>query len=414
MDDLKLIPIINKFSACRSKTLELIKSLHEEDTVVQSVNFVSPLKWHLGHTTWFFENFILLQYDKNFQVYNEGFSYIFNSYYNVFGDFNKQENRGLLNRPLLSEILEYRKFIDLKMMELLEKKSFEKDINFLINLGINHEQQHQELILMDIKHIFFSNPLKPAYLEKIEDNFIIDSKSKNEWTLKTKKNVVIGADSDDFCFDNELPSFEIIIHPFILSEYITNGDWMNFMEEGGYTNYEYWLSDGWDFINKNKIQRPMYWIDNNYCFDLSGINKIDKNLPVSHITYYEANAFANYAKKRIPSEYEIEIVLKKNRKDGNFLENQIFREVSYKNECFSSSFSGNLWIWSSSNYNPYKGYKPIKMKANEYNSKFMCNQFVLKGGSFATPKDHIRPSYRNFYYPSDRWQFSGIRLVEDL
>ena len=155
MDDLKLIPIINKFSACRSKTLELIKSLHEEDTVVQSVNFVSPLKWHLGHTTWFFENFILLQYDKNFQVYNEGFSYIFNSYYNVFGDFNKQENRGLLNRPLLSEILEYRKFIDLKMMELLEKKSFEKDINFLINLGINHEQQHQELILMDIKHIFF-------------------------------------------------------------------------------------------------------------------------------------------------------------------------------------------------------------------------------------------------------------------
>ncbi len=414
MDDLNFTPTINKFSFCRSKTLELIKTLHEEDTVVQSENFVSPLKWHLGHTTWFFENFILLQYDKNYRVYSKSFSYIFNSYYNIFGDFNKQENRGLLNRPLLSEILEYRKNIDLKIIELFDKKSSDKDINFLINLGINHEQQHQELILMDIKHIFFSNPLKPSYTQYKKDDNTFDLESKNEWSFKKGKSVIIGADPDNFCFDNELPSFNTVIQPFILSEYITNGDWLTFIEDGGYSNYEYWLSDGWDFINKNKIQRPMYWIDNNHYFDLSGINKINKSLPVSHITYYEANAFANYYKKRIPSEYEIEIVLKNNKKNGNFLENQLFREVSYKNQNFSSSFYGNLWLWTSSNYNPYKGYKPLAMKANEYNSKFMCNQFVLKGGSFATPKDHIRPSYRNFYYPSDSWQFSGLRLVEDL
>jgi ergothioneine biosynthesis protein EgtB len=195
---------------------------------------------------------------------------------------------------------------------------------------------------------------------------------------------------------------------------VTNNDWLRFIDDGGYEKYEYWLSDGWELVNKYKIKRPLYWIDNNHYFDLSGVNKINKDLPVSHISYYEANAFANYLNKRLPSEHEVEFVLKNTQENGIFLEDQTFKEVSYNNKLLSSSFSGNLWVWTSSNYNPYKGYESLKLKANEYNSKFMCNQFVLKGGSFATPRDHIRPSYRNFYYPSDRWQFSGLRLVEDL
>ncbi len=414
MDDLSFTPVINKFLDCRSKTLELIDKLHEEDTVVQSETFVSPMKWHLGHTTWFYENFLLLQFDKNYKVFNEDFSFIFNSYYNIFGDFNKQENRGLLNRPLLAEVIEYRKYVDSMITKLLEKKSFEKDINFLINLGINHEQQHQELILMDLKHIFYSNPLKPSFVEKVENNFATNLKYKNNWILKKKVISRIGADPSKFCFDNELPSFDTIIYPFILSEYVTNNDWLNFINDGGYKKYEYWLSDGWNFINKYKIDRPLYWIDDNYYFDLSGVNKIDKNLPVTHISFYEANAFANYSNKRLPSEYEMELVLKNSKQDGNFLDNKKFKEVCYNNENLASSYHGNLWTWTCSNYVPYRGYKTLTYKANEYNSKFMCNQFVLKGGSFATPKDHIRPSYRNFYYPSDRWQFSGLRLAENL
>ncbi len=414
MDDLTFTPIINKFLNCRSKTLELIENLYEEDTVVQSERFVSPIKWHLGHTSWFFENFILAQYDKNYKIFNDGFSYIFNSYYNVFGSFNKQEKRGLLNRPLLSEIIEYREFIDLKITKLLEKKSFNEDINFLITLGINHEQQHQELILMDLKHIFYSNPLKPYYIKKIEKNFLANLKYKNHWNLDQGINFKVGGDPNKFCFDNELPEFDAFLTPFNLSEYVTNNDWLRFIDDGGYEKYEYWLSDGWELVNKYKIKRPLYWIDNNHHFDLSGVNKINKDLPVSHISYYEANAFANYLNKRLPSEYEVEFVLKNTQENGIFLEDQMFKEVSYNNKSLSSSFFGNLWVWTSSNYNPYKGYESLKLKANEYNSKFMCNQFVLKGGSFATPRDHIRPSYRNFYYPSDRWQFSGLRLVEDL
>ena len=211
-----------------------------------------------------------------------------------------------------------------------------------------------------------------------------------------------------------MPKNTYTLEPFKLSSFITNKEWKDFIDNGGYKNFRYWLSDGWDFIKKNKIDKPLYWLDQNNYFTLSGVKKIDNDAPVSHISYYEANAYANYKKSRLPNEFEIEYVLKNTSKKGNFLENNIYEQISYDNDFYLDSFYGNLWIWYSSYYVPYKNYQPFNDKLIEYNSKFMCNQIVLKGGSFSTPQDHIRSSYRNFYYPWDRWQFSGLRLAQDL
>ena len=393
----------NYFISVRQTTSDLINNLEFEDLVIQTENFVSPTKWHLAHTTWFFEEFILKKKSENYSIFNKNFNYVFNSYYNSIGDFNPKNKRGYLNRPLTKDILLYRTYVDEKMCELLEINKNDQDIEFLTKLGINHEQQHQELILMDIKNVFFNNPLKPSFcsINKLEN----EKKTTTTYNLNKIKSVNIGYQDDDFCFDNELPNFEISIEPFSLSSLIKNSEWKIFIKEGGYENPQYWLSDGWDFIKKNKITKPMYWVDNNNQFTLNGIKRIDDELPVSHISYYEADAFARFKKKRLPSEFEIELFLKENIKKGNFLESKIYQENN-DNYIF-----GNLWVWTHSYYLPYKGYKPFYNQLSEYNSKFMCNQFVLRGGSFATPVNHIRSSYRNFYYPSDRWQFCGLRLV---
>ena len=219
-----------------------------------------------------------------------------------------------------------------------------------------------------------------------------------------------GYDGDDFSFDNERPEFKMIIHPFILSEFVTNEDWLSFIDDEGYKRPELWLSDGWEFINKNKINKPMYWIDNNNLFSLNGVEKINMSSPVSHISFYEAKAFARYKNTTLPSEFELEYALKTSKKSGNFLENKVFKEHSYNSEKFIDNFYGNLWVWSASPYLPYTNYSSYKDSLSEYNEKFMCNQYVLKGGSFGTSINHIRASYRNFYYPYDRWQFVGLRL----
>ena len=405
--------ILKKFCAVRKQTLKLIEPLASEDMVVQTDSFVSPIKWHLGHTTWFFEKFLLIPYLKNYRSFDDSFDYIFNSYYLGVGSFNDKSKRGFLNRPLTQRVIEYRKYVDSYMNELLNLK-LSQNLSFKVELGLNHEQQHQELILMDTKHIFFSNPLNPNFLEKKKKCKKSEDKYSNEFKCNKNLKFKFGNDSESFCYDNESPSSFCNLQPFKLGNFVTNKDWKEFIRAGGYNNFKYWFSDGWDYIQKNKIQKPMYWIDTNNNFTFYGIKKILDHLPVSNISYYEAQAFANYRNKRLPTEFEMEFVLSNSNKNGNFLEQENFEVINYKTELLNKSFYGNLWVWTSSYYVPYKNYKPFKNKLSEYNSKFMCNQLVLKGGSFASPKSHIRSSYRNFYYPGDRWQFSGLRLAEDI
>jgi ergothioneine biosynthesis protein EgtB len=404
--------LISNFLKVRKKTSELVSKLEPEDMIVQSNDFVSPIKWHLGHTTWFFENFIL-QKKKNYKKFDNSFNYIFNSYYNGVGIYNPKEKRGTINRPLLNHVIKYREYVDQNITDLLDEKNHASKFKFLIELGINHEQQHQELILMDILNNFFNNPLKPAYLKSKKN------KKKNHsqilWKNKTKTLFNFGVNSNLFHYDNESPSNSMEISPFELNiDFVSNNEWLEFIDNDGYNRPELWLSDGWDFIKKNDIKKPLYWLDKNFKFSFFGVKKIDKSEPVSNISFYEADAYCRFKKKRLPTEFEIEFFLTQNKKNGNLLENANFKQITINKQNAMKNSYGNLWCWTSSNYLPYSGYKPFSKKLFEYNQKFMCNQFVLKGGSFATPKSHIRPTYRNFYYPSDRWQFSGLRLTSDL
>ena len=402
----KISEISELFSNTRKQTLSLCDNLEPEDMVIQPSKNVSPIKWHLGHTTWFFEKFILTEMNENYKPFNKDYNYIFNSYYNSVGEFNPRNKRGALNRPLLKDVIKYRNYVTENVLDFI-KKAKNNTISFLVELGSNHEQQHQELILMDIKNIFYNNPLMPAF-NPIENTS--KKKSTNEFFSNSTKKFTYGNDEDIFCYDNELPVAEKDLDPFKIYAMVTNGEWKNFIDDGGYKNHEYWLSDGWDFIKNNKLERPMYWIDNNNYFTLNGVKKIDNDKPVSHISFYEADAYARYKNKRLPSEFELEYYLKQFSKKGNFLENKIYHEV----EEDSENVYGNLWVWTNSNYVPYKKYKPYEGNLGEYNNKFMCNQFVLKGGSHSTSKNHIRASYRNFFYPSDTWQFCGVRLADDI
>ena len=402
----KISEISELFSNTRKQTLSLCDNLEPEDMVIQPSKNVSPIKWHLGHTTWFFEKFILTEMNENYKPFNKDYNYIFNSYYNSVGEFNPRNKRGALNRPLLKDIIKYRNYVTENILDFI-KKTKNNTISFLVELGSNHEQQHQELILMDIKNIFYNNPLMPAF-NPIENTS--KKKSTNEFLSNSTKKFTYGNNEDIFCYDNELPVAEKDLDPFKIYAMVTNGEWKNFIDDGGYKNHEYWLSDGWDFIKNNKLERPMYWIDNNNYFTLNGVKKIDNDKPVSHISFYEADAYARYKNKRLPSEFELEYYLKQFSKKGNFLENKIYHEV----EEDSENVYGNLWVWTNSNYVPYKKYKPYEGNLGEYNNKFMCNQFVLKGGSHSTSKNHIRASYRNFFYPSDTWQFCGVRLADDI
>ena len=401
------------YKAVRNKTLELVKSLNAEDMMVQANDYVSPIKWHLAHTTWFFEKFVLKK-KKKYKSFSKSFDFLFNSYYLGLGSFNEKKSRGLSSRPYLDEILEYRKYIDGQILDLFSMKNeiFLRFI-YLIQLGINHEQQHQELILMDILNNFYNNPMKPSFMKKKKLKKI--KHKEVYWTNSDTLTFKFGGDKRFFSYDNELPTGEVELHPFKLNvDFVTNKDWLDFIDNDGYDRPEFWLSDGWDFIKKHQINKPLYWLNNKYEFTLFGIEKIDYDKPVAHISFYESDAYARYKKKRLPSEFELEFFLKSNKKKGNFLEDKKYEKSTISSENFSDNAYGNLWSWTKSNYLPYPGYKPFKNKLTEYNQKFMCNQFVLKGGSYGTPKNHIRASYRNFYYPRDRWHFCGLRLVEDL
>lgn len=406
------------YNIIRSQTIDICKPLNDEDYLIQAIDEASPPKWHLAHTTWFFENFILQKYSENYKTFNHDFSYLFNSYYNSVGTMLEKSKRKLISRPVIEEIYKYREYVDTHIMNFLYDKQLDNEIDLIFKTGLNHEQQHQELLLMDIKSNFYANPLKPTYIT-----------SKEYESKYTPLNFIdfgdeitnIGYEGNSFFFDNEKPVHKAYINKFKLaSRPILNGEYLEFIEDGGYTNPKYWLSDGWLTKNKNNWLYPLYWekSDNEWnIFTLNGLEKLDLNAPVSHISYYEAEAYAHWANKRLVNEFEWEYAAKKYNielsKLDNFLDNKYFKPLNTKEDNTLNQMFGDVWEWTSSAYLAYPGFNSLYEGLGEYNGKFMINQMVLRGGCCVTPKTHIRPTYRNFFYPENRWQFSGIRLASN-
>lgn len=411
--------LLIEFHKVRSLTDELCEPLSIEDQNLQSMPDTSPVKWHRAHTSWFFETFILRKYSNNYKVFNKEYDYLFNSYYQSLGEIHPRPNRGILSRPSSKKIAKYRKYINENVDELI-KNAEEKDIkniNELIILGINHEQQHQELLLMDILHAFYKNPLKPKYRKVFKNkNSVVN---KLSWVSIPGGIVEIGINSknhSNFSFDNEGPSHQVLIEPFQLANRpVTNAEWLEFMNDDGYNRPDLWLSDGWEKVRENNWLAPLYWIkDQNNSwnsFTLYGLRPLELNSPVTHLSFYEANAYANWCGKRLPSEYEWEVASNFSKKSGNLLNDNVLTPLILTNDNSLTHMIGSVWEYTASNYSPYPRFFPKNGAIGEYNGKFMANQYVLRGGCCITDKSHIRRTYRNFFYPHQRWMFSGFRLA---
>ena len=405
-------PLLKRFTQVRAASLALCEGLAPEDTVVQSMPDVSPTKWHLAHTSWFFENFLLVPRLKGYRTFHPRFGYLFNSYYYTVGPMFRRPQRGLLSRPTLDEVRAYRRHVDEHMTHLLEQAPDDLELGFLVVLGLNHEQQHQELILTDIKHVLGNNPLLPA----LRDTPMPPKTSATELEFIAVSGGIaeIGHAGDEFAFDNETPRHRVLLQPHALaSRAVTNGEYLEFVRDGGYTEPSLWLSDGWAKVNSEGWGRPLYWTEDSTAhYTLGGLRDIDLAAPVCHVSYYEADAFARWWGARLPSEPELEHAAQPRAMDGNLVESGFLQPIAAQTTGLTQVY-GDVWEWTSSPYAPYPGFKPLTGSLGEYNGKFMCNQLVLRGGSCATPASHLRPSYRNFFYPDARWQFSGIRLAKD-
>lgn len=406
------------YLSVRNQSLALCAPLETEDYQIQPMDDASPPKWHLAHVTWFFETFLLRPFSNNYRVFDPSFEMLFNSYYNGIGKPFTRANRGFLSRPTLARVLEYRHYVDEKMLELIQTSTID-EIGFRIQLGLNHEQQHQELLLTDIKYNLGNNPLKPAYVERKADDC---AEFKAGWVEFEGGLVESGTDTGrEFVFDNETPRHQVFLPPFRLSTHlVSNGEFVEFIEDGGYERSELWLSDGWAGLQAQHDQRwrmPLYWRkegDIHVEYSLTGGEQlVDPNRPVCHVSAYEADAYARWKGSRLPTEYEWEHAAADRPVEGNFVESQLFHPSGQTGKGMQSQF-GNVWEWTQSAYAAYPSFKPFDGQLGEYNGKFMANQLVLRGGSCASPRSHIRPTYRNFFYPPDRWQFSGIRLAQDL
>ena len=410
---------IERYNTVRGFTEELCEQLENEDYIIQSMPDVSPTRWHLAHTSWFFETFILSPKLKNYKTPNDLYNYLFNSYYNAVGRQFPRPQRGLLSRPTVKEVFSYRHHVDVEMIRLFETLDGKQlsSLESIFTLGLNHEQQHQELMLTDIKHVFFQNPLYPVY-SKVEPLKQTDNNQDLLWSAFQGGRDQHGYPGSGFSFDNETPQHDVLIQPFeIGNRLVTNREYLSFIEDGGYSQPALWLSDGWALINRDNWKVPLYWVQRNdqwFEFTLSGLIPLPLDSPVTHISYYEADAYANWRGTRLPSEQEWEHAAQESQIDGNFVQNQLFHPAPSDAPSQLSQMFGDVWEWTRSPYSPYPGFKSASGAVGEYNGKFMSSQMVLRGGSCASSKDHLRPTYRNFFYPDSRWQFMGIRLARDI
>ncbi len=401
----------------RRISLDIAEPLSAEEQVVQPSEDASPTKWHLAHTTWFFEEVVLKPFDPGYREYDPRFNYCFNSYYEALGPRHPRLQRGLLTRPTHAEVLGYRAHVDEALRRVtgdgaaaLPQAAWD-----LLELGVNHEQQHQELMMTDCLVLFAGNPLQPAYRPAAseEPREPLDVK----WIAFDGGISEVGHEGGGFSFDNETPRHECLLRPFRLANRaVTNGEWLEFMNDGGYDTVALWLSDGWSTIQREGWRAPLYWErgDDGWSqMTLRGLLPIDPSRPVSHISFYEADAFSRWAGKRLPTEFEWEVASEGVAMDGNFLGHGALQPCAVANSEGLSQMFGDVWEWTASPYVGYPGFKPAAGAVGEYNGKFMCNQFVLKGGSCITPDGHVRRTYRNFFYPHQRWQFTGLRLASD-
>ena len=408
---------INRFQQVRRQTLALTEGLSAEDMVVQSMPDASPLKWHLAHTSWFFEHFLLQPFCENYSLFNDDYSYLFNSYYDAIGPRHARPARGLLTRPPLQDILAYRQHIEQHMVALLQRQL--PQVAELLTIGLQHEMQHQELMLTDLLHLLSANPLAPAMQQQIAKPGNTQP-SAPQMLSHDGGLLQIGAPATGFSYDNEKPRHSFYLQPFKLaSRPVTNCEWQQFIDDGGYQNPLLWLSDGWHCCQQQNWQAPLYWRQQQQQwlnFSLQGEHPVNPAAPVCHISYYEADAYARWAGKRLPREQEWEVIAAAQpaaMADANLLEQHIWQPTSCHNQPGLQKLFGDVWEWTQSPYAPYPGFTPAQGELAEYNGKFMANQFVLRGGSCATAQQQLRSSYRNFFYPHQRWQFSGLRLAED-
>jgi len=414
--------LLARFHEVRSFSAKLAENLAQEDCVVQSIPDVSPTKWHLAHTTWFFETFILKKWKAGYRDAVPEYAYLFNSYYNAAGTMHRRDLRGLISRPTVDQTKKYRASVDADIDEVVshaEEKLF-REIEPILILGIHHEQQHQELLITDIKHVFAQNPLYPVFQKAKTDKPNTDI-APIKFVDFSEVTLDIGHEGNSFCYDNELPRHRALVLPFALADrLVTNGEYLEFMRDNAYTRSEFWLSLGWTTVNEQNWRAPLYWTERDgewWNFTLSGLRKVDPNEPVTHLSYFEADAYANWAGARLPTEFEWERAATNIEIQGNFVERERFHPAPLSRSLEKGRLTqmfGDVWEWTRSSYSPYPGYRAEPGALGEYNGKFMCNQYVLRGGSCATSRTHIRRTYRNFFQPEKRWQFMGIRLARDL
>ncbi|UII32930.1 ergothioneine biosynthesis protein EgtB [Fulvivirga ulvae] len=416
LEDLRLK---ERFDSVRRRTEDICSPLTPEDHVVQPIVDVSPPKWHLGHTTWFFETFILAPEMKGYKPFDKNYNFLFNSYYESVGARVIRTNRGNITRPTVKEILRYRQYVNEHMGEFLDNNEISKPLTDLLELGIQHEQQHQELLCYDIKYILGNNPIFPVYLNNSLSGFDKASPSGPDFIEVESGLYEIGYNNEGFCFDNELGVHKVYLHDYgIMDRLVTNAEYLNFVLDMGYEDFRHWLSDGWEWVNNNNIKAPAYWYNMDgqwYEYSLNGgLKPLDLNAPVTHVSFFEADAFAKWQGLRLPTEFEWEVACRRHsgvNEFSNFMETENFQPVARRGGY--NQMYGDVWEWTNSAYLPYPFYKAPEGAVGEYNGKFMINQMVLKGGSCATPMDHIRATYRNFFHPHLRWMFSGIRLAKN-
>jgi ergothioneine biosynthesis protein EgtB len=410
--------LAERFAEIRAESLRFCEPLEPEDYCLQAMANTSPPKWHLAHTSWFFETFILKVYDKQYQPFDPAYEVLFNSYYNGIGAQHPRAERGLLTRPLLQEVLDYRAFVDAGVTRLLSQAHPEQPaIEALIELGTHHEQQHQELFFTDIKYSLSRNPLLPAYSALNASEANGSDPRDLAWLEHPGGCVGVGYRGDGFCFDNEQPAHEVMLQSFALADrLVTNVEYQAFIDDGGYRRPELWLSDGWSTVGEQGWRAPLYWLPDAAGwreYTLYGVQPLAPAAPVSHLSAYEADAYARWAGYRLPTEFEWETLASAMPSAGQFVESGALHPLPPRGESDHQLF-GCLWEWTSSAYNPYPGYRPAAGAVGEYNGKFMANQLVLRGGSCVTSSSQVRATYRNFFYPPDRWQFSGVRLAKWL